>query len=220
MVQVRKGKYPVSDSDAACSVGEHATSLPKQKIFRFNPGKTGKVFPPKHPYLPKGCGSCELSKIIKLYTPQDKPLPMCKACGIIMKQCLDQQKQAINQWKTKNIPERTGVTVLGNNFKSGSLLINRRSISEILGHTQNIAVRNSVFGILKGSLKYKYLGWLPCKAGKHPEAAYFTYYEVIIGGKTYYANVKMHKHYRKETLYCIRDKCDVAALNTNTPPTI
>lgn len=50
VVQVRKGKYPVSDSDAACSVGEHATSLPKQKIFRFNPGKTGKVFPPKHPY--------------------------------------------------------------------------------------------------------------------------------------------------------------------------
>ncbi|MBQ7820298.1 MAG: hypothetical protein IJ341_11450, partial [Bacteroidales bacterium] len=50
VVQVRKGKHPVSDSDAACSVGEHATSLPKQKIFRFNPGKTGKVFPPKHPY--------------------------------------------------------------------------------------------------------------------------------------------------------------------------
>ena len=84
--------------------------MPKQKIFRINPGKTGKVFPPKHPYLPKGCGACKLSKNIKLYTPQDKPLSICKTCGIIMKQCLDQQRQAINQWKTNNIPERTGVT--------------------------------------------------------------------------------------------------------------
>ena len=80
VVQVRKGKYPVSDSDAACSVGEHATSLPKQKIFRFNPGKTGKVFPPKHPYLPKGCGACELKLS---FNPKRE---VCKVCLFLDKE--------------------------------------------------------------------------------------------------------------------------------------
>lgn len=54
-VQVRKGKYPESDSNAACAAGEKATTQigkdgsNKAAIFRFNPGKVKKVFPPKHP---------------------------------------------------------------------------------------------------------------------------------------------------------------------------
>lgn len=80
VVQVRKDKYRISDSDAACKAGEHATSLPKQKIFRFNPGKTGKVFPPKHPYLPKGCGSCE----VKLSF--DPKREVCKVCLFLDKE--------------------------------------------------------------------------------------------------------------------------------------
>lgn len=50
VVQVNRGKYPVSDSAAAIRAGEAATAKPKQQIFRFNPGKTQTVFPPKHPY--------------------------------------------------------------------------------------------------------------------------------------------------------------------------
>lgn len=56
-VQVRKGKYPQSDSDKACAEGEKATTqigkngANKAEMFRFNPGKANKVFPPKHPYF-------------------------------------------------------------------------------------------------------------------------------------------------------------------------
>ena len=55
-VQVLKDKYPTSDSDKACAAGERATTQigrngrNKAAMFRFNPGKAGKVFPPKHPY--------------------------------------------------------------------------------------------------------------------------------------------------------------------------
>ena len=55
-VQVLKDKYPTSDSDQACAAGERATTQigkngqNKAAMFRFNPGKAGKVFPPKHPY--------------------------------------------------------------------------------------------------------------------------------------------------------------------------
>lgn len=49
-VQVRKGKYPHTDSTLAMQRGDNATQMEKQKIFRFNPGKELKLFPPKHPY--------------------------------------------------------------------------------------------------------------------------------------------------------------------------
>lgn len=50
VVQVRKGRYPESDSQQAVGIGEQITEGPKKRIFRFNPGKELKVFPDKHPY--------------------------------------------------------------------------------------------------------------------------------------------------------------------------
>lgn len=41
---------------------------------------------------------------------------------------------------------------------------------------------------------------------KHPEADYFLYYSCEINGKTYWANVKMHKYYHSEVLYTIESK--------------
>lgn len=50
-VQVRKGKYPQSDPALAMLRGNNCTEAAKQQIFRFNPGKTLELFPPKHPYF-------------------------------------------------------------------------------------------------------------------------------------------------------------------------
>lgn len=49
-VQVRKGKYPRTDSELAMLRGNNCTEAAKQQIFRFNPGKELKLFPDKHPY--------------------------------------------------------------------------------------------------------------------------------------------------------------------------
>lgn len=90
VVQVRRDKYPESDSATAIRAGEAATAKPKQRIFRFNPGKTERVFPPKHPYLPKGCGDCQYRKQRRLgYNPDN---PMCQACRAIQK-CLQDESQ-------------------------------------------------------------------------------------------------------------------------------
>lgn len=51
VVQVKKGKYPLSDSAKAMADGNSATPTEKLHIFRFNPGKQGTVFPPHHPYM-------------------------------------------------------------------------------------------------------------------------------------------------------------------------
>ena len=50
VVQVRKGKYPLSDPKLAMLRGDNATDTSKLKIFRYNPGKSMTLFPPKHPY--------------------------------------------------------------------------------------------------------------------------------------------------------------------------
>lgn len=215
-VQVRKGKYERTDPKLAMTRGDNCTDALKQRMFRYNPGKTMELFPPKHPYYPKGCGNCNQ---LKLYTPVDKGLPACQACGVIMQQCLANQKKMINQWKNQSIPEQGGLKIKGSNFKTGSLTITRGSVKETVNHTFNIAVRNSLFGIDKNALTYEYIGWAPCRGGKHQEAAFFLYYKVVIGGNIYYANVKAYKATKAEQLYCIRDKCKLADLRTDEPPT-
>lgn len=52
IVQVRKGKYPHTDTDTVNKLGESAVS----EMFRYNPAKQGVIFPPKHPYYAQHCG--------------------------------------------------------------------------------------------------------------------------------------------------------------------
>ena len=49
-VQVRVGKYQRSNPADAMQAGDTATEEAKQKMFRYNSGKTMQLFPPKHPY--------------------------------------------------------------------------------------------------------------------------------------------------------------------------
>ena len=67
-VQVRKGKYPLSDPDLSMKRGDNCTEAAKQQIFRFNPGKELQLFPPKHPYF-KGPKAEPLKQSIDGYTP-------------------------------------------------------------------------------------------------------------------------------------------------------
>ena len=105
-VQVLKDKYPTSDSDQACEAGERATTQigkngeNKAAMFRFNPGKEGKVFPPKHPYLPKGCGSCSYNKLS--YNPSSEK---CRACKVIQKNI----DNATSNGKKARKENRTGI---------------------------------------------------------------------------------------------------------------
>ncbi len=69
-VQVRKDKYPQSDPNLAMLRGNNCTEAAKQQIFRFNPGKDLKLFPPKHPYY-KGPKPEQVKQAIDGYTPAE-----------------------------------------------------------------------------------------------------------------------------------------------------
>ena len=76
VVQVRKGKYPESDSATAIQQGREATSQPnrsgvnKAAIFRYNPGKHEVIFPPHHPYYE--VGESMKQKLKRIFTPDIK----------------------------------------------------------------------------------------------------------------------------------------------------
>lgn len=67
-VQVRRNKYPRSNSEDAIKRGEECTAGAKKAIFRYNPGKSLELFPPKHPYnkAPK-----EVKNAIDGYVPAE-----------------------------------------------------------------------------------------------------------------------------------------------------
>lgn len=74
LLQVRKGDYTVSDSAEAIVRGDKATTQigkdgkNKAAMFRFNPGKEMKIFPPGHPlFNPKDGGRAleEVKRMIK-----------------------------------------------------------------------------------------------------------------------------------------------------------
>ena len=68
-VQVNPKRYPESNSEEAIQRGRAATFQPnskgqnKARIFRFNPGKDKKIFPPKHPYYKVPDAATEIQKI-------------------------------------------------------------------------------------------------------------------------------------------------------------
>lgn len=80
VVQVRKGKYPESDSNTAIQQGREATyqagknGVNKAAIFRYNPGKQQVIFPPHHPYyeVSESLRNRLVDKIKRIFSPDIK----------------------------------------------------------------------------------------------------------------------------------------------------
>ena len=80
VVAVPKDDYPVQDSQGSIAKAESCFKTPKEKMFKENLAEKKRLFPSKHPYLPKGCGEC--GKTLLAYNPKSL---ICKACGAIRK---------------------------------------------------------------------------------------------------------------------------------------
>lgn len=220
VVQVLREDYSVSDSKKANEWGDSCTSDPKAQIFRYNAGKELKVFPPKHPYLPKGCGDCpRKAGTMLLATRPDPSRPECYACRFVMRQCLNRIEAEIKEWKRKNIP-LSGTVLSSGNFKTGKLKITRGSVDNVLSHSFNADVRTSLYNILENARDFRYIGWAETEAGKHGDTAFFTYYTTEINGRTYYVNVQASHTHQCEVLYCIRNFCNLDRLRHDEPPTL
>lgn len=92
-VQVLKDKYPLSDSKEAIAKGNTATAKPKQKIFRFNSGKTMRIFPDKHPYYKSPEKGLIIKIIDQLKPEQFDAIPTDKGEVLISNKQQKQERQ-------------------------------------------------------------------------------------------------------------------------------
>lgn len=106
-VQVLKYKYPESDSAKAIAAAAGITDTPKKQIFRFNPGKQMKVFPPKHPYLPKGCGNCDRRAGRSLEWRANRI--WCRACDEIQKCYRERESENASKLKKYTVAEKQAI---------------------------------------------------------------------------------------------------------------
>lgn len=92
-VQVRKGKYPQSDPALSMLRGNNCTEAAKQQMFRFNPGKELKLFPPKHPYFK---APAEVKKVVEqLSEEQQREHRIAEIVAELPENLTSEQKQAI-----------------------------------------------------------------------------------------------------------------------------
>ena len=82
VVQVRRGKYPVTPHDEAMTRGEAALQRDSRGMFRFNPGKEQKSVPDYNPYTISRCRDCDIAKgkVNLAYVPDNE---VCAACRLI-----------------------------------------------------------------------------------------------------------------------------------------
>lgn len=145
-VEVRKSKYPESDSEEAIAKGRRGTTqigkdgTNKAEIFRFNPGKDKKIFPDKHPYTSGDCGKLKAiwrylstAEQINLEEKADK----CKAkkeVEEISRSFLRKKKDSeIATWTKENIHPNAPI-VEHKNFSTGNVQITRKYVKDFASH--------------------------------------------------------------------------------------
>ena len=84
VTQVRKSKFPTTDSAEAMALGDAATGKDTKGIFRFNPGIEQKSVPDYNPYTIRKCHDCDIAKgklnTAKPFIPENE---MCAACKLV-----------------------------------------------------------------------------------------------------------------------------------------
>ena len=176
-----------------------------------NPGIDAKLFADSHPYIANAYPGAQeaVEKAVKEFENENSSLYREVAKHI------KEVKEQLDKYQ--------GATVESDRFLTGKIRVLRRSLTDIMEHDKEDQVLMQ--WLLDFSLDdmkgWKYEGWAhnrtyepghpkydpknPTKP-KHPETDYFLYYSKIIGGEKYWANVKMHNHYKGEVLYTIEPK--------------
>lgn len=192
-----------------------------QRGLENNPATSGMIFSMGHPFFTAG------------YLAYKKLAPIVDT--FVNKQLSKVAIKNIKKVKA-GIDKFDGILMKNKMFKTGEMIVLRNSLDAIMQHglrDKRIKIWLMNFRTDKIS-KMEYIGWdYPKKYKptdpkydpnnpdkfKHAETHYFLYYKTKIMGKTYYANVKLHKNYNKEVLYTL-EKTKPEVIRTDEPPNI
>ena len=137
VTQVRKSKYPTTDSTEAMALGDAATGKDTKGIFRFNPGIEQKSVPDYNPYTIRKCHDCDIAKgKLKLAFVPDNEL--CAACEILRK-CYDQRRsEAFKEYRKSLEQQAEHLTDSYSNLHTTHFYQTKKSFKRGIGHARNI----------------------------------------------------------------------------------
>ncbi len=169
-VEVMASDYDTSNSTDAIEKGKVATTQigkggkNKAEMFRFNPGKSKKLFPPDNSYMPKMCGGAKLNitgniALAKILLTNERE--RCQAKKLIEKEALKRQRKQkdkeLKKWASENIQENNKIRTYPN-IKTGKVRITRTDINNIVSHFPNIEDKEMTKDIYKIITECKYIG--------------------------------------------------------------
>lgn len=140
VVQVRKGKYPESDSNTAIQQGREATyqagknGVNKAAIFRYNPGKQQVIFPPHHPYyeVSESLRNRLIDKIKRIFSPDIKSgQGLLKRLNAIAGE--DWFIRPLQKVLTEKNPHNNGSTDM-----NGTIWLNKTILKDCIDATNNL----------------------------------------------------------------------------------
>ncbi len=149
-VQVRKGKYPASDSAQSAEIGEQITADPKKQIFRFNPGKELKVFPDKHPY----------NKAPQEAKEAVQQLAQERVAGL-----RKEVDAKVKEWFQSNLPDDRILQTTA--AQTGEIKFNAKSIKRYLHHAATAEAKWMLKYVVEHPDKLKYVQFSPLGATKN-----------------------------------------------------
>ena len=205
VVQVLKADNEPTDRGEAYRRAESALRGDRRGMFRFNPGKEGRVFPAYNPYSVSACAGCPRSE---LKLARDIPAnELCQACLILQDMRTKEERErlentdrrAIRQsavdWAERHLPEVTlpngqvAKRLVVNNA-DGSMIVNKPFFSETF--TKNINNRQLAKTM---DIATHIADWLPnanlrrIESGRHHDCD-FRVYEAEYDGETIECKVK------------------------------
>jgi SPP1 gp7 family putative phage head morphogenesis protein len=99
--------YPVKDVHGSTIDGKEVFPTPAYEIFKTNTAKDRKVFPDKHPYLPKGCGNCKYKGSVGLAWQPNRI--WCRACDAIRKCYQEREKENAPTLRKPTVAEKQAI---------------------------------------------------------------------------------------------------------------
>lgn len=159
VVQVRKGKYPVSDETEAMNLGSQATAGKYQEMFMFNPGKRMTCFPAYNGYTIRKCNRCS-KRPDKMQLAADIPdNELCRACRIVQ-----EMQKRLQREEYKKIFSELKETLIGKyvyeneHFNGKKAVFVRNSVTENLRYGDLFYAKADVLRNIKkylsGNLNY------------------------------------------------------------------
>ena len=201
--------FPVRDAQGSTINGKEVFPTPAYEIFKTNTAKAKKVFPDKHPYLPKGCGNCPLNNNKSLTRYPVSKKGDCTHCKI---------REKYFEWKGKTVAQKIKESAFAvippngreyhlPNLVSGKTVVTRSNVTNLIDHIP-VAYKKYVLMLLSNLEKLtlvKPYGEKKYETKKSRAYVYFNYYELTVDGKTLFVTMGVTKE-GEEKLYAVQDK--------------